>query len=89
MTKLASHYWANYSHRKSELLSDLRDSQCKVKELQTRLEKAESAELEAKGIAHEHRLALEAAEASLQEKINSSKAVMNSFELTIKNLKKK
>ena len=60
-----------------------------MKELKAKLERAESAELEAKGAAHDHRLALETAQTSLRDKINSSKAAISSFQLEIQNLKAK
>lgn len=75
--------------RNSELLSSLRDYQCKVRDLKAQVERVESAELEAKGMAHEHRFALEAAEISLREKKLSSKSVINSLQLAINSLKSK
>lgn len=80
---LCSHY------RKSALLSDLRDCQCKVKDLKKQLERAESAELEAKGAAHENRLALEAAESSLRDKTSSNKSVISTLQQTVNGLKAK
>ena len=75
--------------RKSSLLSDLRDYQCKVKDLKKQLERSESAELEAKSAAHENRSALEAAENSLKEKTVSHKSMISTFQQTISNLKAK
>ena len=55
--------------------------------MKKQLERAESAELEAKGAAHDNRLALEAAESSLREKATSSKSVISSLQHTINSLK--
>ena len=71
------------------MLSDLRDYQCKVKNLQSQLERAETSEMEAKGVAHEKGLALEATEASLKDKTTSFKSAINSLQLTINSLKTK
>ena len=71
------------------MLTDLRDYQCKVKDLKQQLEKSETAELEAKGLAHEHRVAQEAAEATLRDKMAFSKSTINSLQLTINSLKTK
>lgn len=67
----------------------MRDYQCKVKTLTTQLERVESAELEAKGMAHDNQVALEAAESSLRDQGFSNKAAVNSLQLTINSLKTK
>ena len=46
-------YLLHTNYRKAELLSDIREYQCKVRDLKTLLEKAETAELVARGTAHE------------------------------------
>ena len=75
--------------RKSELLSDVRDYQCKLKDLKQQLEKAEAAELDAKGQAYDQKLALEAVENTLREKTSLSKSTINSLQLAINSLKTK
>lgn len=73
--------------RKAELLSDIRDYQCKVRDLKTQLEKAESAELVARGTAHEAQQAQEQLEASLRDQSASSKTAIGNLQLEIKSLK--
>ena len=60
-----------------------------MKDLKRQLEKSEVSELEAKGLAHEHRMAQDAAEATLREKMTFSKSTINSLQLTINSLKAK
>ena len=73
--------------RKTDLLNDLREYQRQLKGTKQQLEKTESAELEARATAHDARHALELAEASLKEQAASSKTVIGSLQLEIKNLK--
>lgn len=73
--------------RKTDLLNDLREYQCQLKDTKHQLEKTESAEMEARASAHDTRHALEVAEASLKEQASSSKSVIGSLQLEIKNLK--
>lgn len=58
----------------------------KLKDTKAMLEKAESAEFEARAKAHE---ALEHAQASLKDQAASSKSVIGSLQLEIKSLKSK
>ena len=60
-----------------------------MKDLKVQLEKLETTELEARGMAHEHCLALEASEKSLRDKTASFKSAVNSLQLEIKTLKTK
>ncbi len=67
----------------------MRDYQCTVRDLKKKLERAESAELEAKSAAHDNHTALEAAESNLRDKTCSSKSVISSLQQTINSLKSK
>ena len=58
-----------------------------MRDTKQQLEKMESAELEARATAHDVSHALELAEASLKEQTASSKTVIGSLQLEIKNLK--
>ena len=73
--------------RKTDLINDLREYQRQLKDTKQQLEKIESAELEARATAHDTRHSLELAEASLKEQTASSKTVIGSLQLEIKNLK--
>ena len=79
--------YVHLPYRKTDLLNDLREYQRQLKDTKLQLEKTESAELEAKATAHDARHALEQAEANLKEKATSSKTVIGSLQLEIKNLK--
>lgn len=70
-----------------DLLNDLREYQHQLRDTKQQLEKMESAELEARATAHDASHALELAEASLKEQTASSKTVIGSLQLEIKNLK--
>lgn len=74
-------------YRKSELLNDLREHQQRMKELKFQLERAETAELEAKGYSHDVKLDLERVEASLRDQAASSKGAINNLQVEIKRLK--
>jgi len=76
-------------YRKSELLTDLRQYQQKVKEIKNDLEKTEIAELKAKGEAHDAQLALEASENTMREKSAHFKVSTNALQGEIKLLKSK
>lgn len=69
------------------MLNDLREYQQRIKDLKVQLERAETGEMEAKGSAHDTKLALEQAEASLRDQAASSKAAFNSLQVEIKRLK--
>ncbi len=71
------------------MLSDLREYQRNVKDLKAQLERSKCAELEAKAMAHDSNLALEAAEIKLRDKIASSKSSSVSLQQEIKRLKNK
>lgn len=73
--------------RKTELIGDIRGYQQKVKDLSAQLEKAENAELEARGSTHEARQALEQAETALRDHLASSKSAISGLQVEIKNLK--
>ena len=73
--------------RNTDLLNDLREYQRQLKDAKQQVERLESAELEARASAHDTRHALELAEASLKEQTASSKTVIGSLQLEIKNLK--
>ena len=73
--------------RKTDLLNDLREYQRQLRDTKQRLEKTESSEQEARATAHDAKHDLEIAEASLKEQATSSKTVIGSLQLEIKNLK--
>ena len=75
--------------RNSELLSDFREYQRRLKDTKAQLEKRESAELEARAEAHDSQHALEQARTDIKEKDASSKAAIGSLQLEIKKLKTK
>ncbi len=77
------------SSRKTELLTDIRDYQTKVKELKVQLERSEEAELEAKGAAHDSRQELESLETQLRDHSASSKSGIANLQLEVKTLKQK
>ncbi len=71
------------------MLTDIRDYQSKVKELKVQFERAEEAETEAKGMAHDCRQELESLETQLRDHSASSKSAIANLQLEIKTLKQK
>ncbi len=75
--------------RKTELLTDIRDYQLKVKELKIQFERAQEAELEAKGTAHDSQQDREILETQLRDESASSKSAIAGLQLELKTLKSK